>query len=88
MDQLRDAIAKYLLPIFDPSTSIGAVAVNSGKAAELEEGYAKLGFTVEKKELPTLEGDQDGSEGESGDEDGSVSGDEASDDAMEDIRSP
>ena len=84
---MREAIQKYFLPIFDPATSIGAVAVNSGKAVELEEGYKRLGFSVEKKELPTFEGEQDGSE--SGDESGSESEDEASqDDAMEDVRSP
>jgi hypothetical protein len=63
------------------------VAVNSGKADQLEEGYKKLGFTVRKEELPTFEGeaDSEGSEGNEGSETGSESG---SDDAMEDVRSP
>lgn len=90
LQQIRDVISRYLLPIFDSATSIGAAAVNSGKAAELEEGYKKLGFEVERRELPTFDGEPDS---ESGSESGSSmsgeeSGDERSEDGMEDIRSP
>lgn len=90
LTELRESITKYFLPVFDPSTSIGAVAVNSGKSDQLEEGYKKLGFTVQKEELPTFEGElEDGSEdgtGSEGSESGSESGSEG--EPMEDVRSP
>ena len=60
------------------------MAVNSGKAEQLEEGYKKLGFTVRKEELPTFEGEAD-SEGSDGSETGSENG---SDEGMEDVKSP
>lgn len=88
--ELRESITKYFLPVFDPSKSIGAVAVNSGKSDQLEEGYKKLGFTVQKEELPTFEGEpEEGSEdgsGSDGSESGSESGSEG--EPMEDVRSP
>ncbi|WWD18715.1 hypothetical protein CI109_103169 [Kwoniella shandongensis] len=77
--EIRDIIAKYFSPIFDSETAIGAVAVSTSKAAEVEEGCKKLGFEVEIKEVPVLKGDDeselgsdeemrsgDDSEGESG----------------------
>lgn len=77
---IQEAIRKYFLPVFDSATSIGAVTVNSGKAAELEEGFSKLGFEVERRELPQLGA-------EASDSEGSESGDEGSDSGMEDVRS-
>ncbi|ORY30613.1 cytoplasm protein, partial [Naematelia encephala] len=77
LDQIRNAITTYILPIFDSSTAVGAVSVSSGKADEVEAGFKKLGFEVERKELPTLGGDD--SEDDSM---GSGSGSE-SDDGME-----
>lgn len=77
LQQLRDVIERYLLPIFDSATSIGAASVNSGKAGELEEGYKRLGFDVERKELPTFDGEPE-SGSESGSETGSESGSDVS----------
>lgn len=95
--QIRDVISKYFLPIFSPSTAIGAVAVSSGKAEEVETGFRKMGFDVERKEVPMLGGDEaaddfessEGSEGMDGSEaDGEESGDEKEDDGMDGISSP
>jgi hypothetical protein len=45
---------------------MGAVAVSSGKADEVEQGFKELGFEVERRTLPALGGDE-----ESGSESGS-----------------
>lgn len=92
LDSIRTVIKNYFLPLFSPSTSIGAVAVSAGKADEVQKGFEGLGFTVERKELPMLADGEDGSDedmsgsgsgSESGDESGSGSG---SDDEMESVR--
>ena len=74
LDSVRKVINTYFLPLFSPSTSIGAVSVSSGKADEVHKGFEELGFTVERKELPVL-GDGDNESGsENGDENGSRGG--------------
>lgn len=78
-----------MLPIFDPSTAIGAVSVSSGKADEVEKGFSDMGFEVERHELPQLgeDGSEDGSDVEmSGSESGESSS--ASEDEMDDVKSP
>ncbi|OCF37287.1 cytoplasmic protein [Kwoniella heveanensis BCC8398] len=69
LDEIRGAIEKYFLPLFSSETALGSVAVSTSKAAEVEEGFKKLGFEVERKELPVIKGDESDSEGESGSED-------------------
>lgn len=73
MDQIREAIRKYLLPVFSADTAIGAVTVSTGKADEVEQGFKDLGFEVERRVLPALggeEGSEDGEESESGSDSG------------------
>lgn len=78
LDDIRRVIEKYLLPLFSPDTSIGAVSVSSGKADEVEKGFKDMGFTVERKELPMLNGVEGESEGEgSGSEGSEASGSES-----------
>lgn len=72
LDDIRRVIKTYLLPLFSPETSIGAISVSSGKADEVEKGFKDMGFNVERKELPVL------SEGEGEDASGSESGEESS----------
>lgn len=79
--QIRECIAKYFVKLFDPATSIAAVAVNSGKADEVEAGFKEFGFEVSRRELPTLGEDSDS-------EMGSESASESEDEPMEDVRSP
>lgn len=89
IDQIRAAISKYFLPIFSPKTAIGAVSVSSGKADEVEAGFKKMGFEVERKELPMLGGEKDESHGSEGSEDsGEESGEEKQEDGMEGVTSP
>ena len=42
---------KYLLPVFDPATSIAVVTSAPGKVDEIARGLAEVGFQVEKREL-------------------------------------
>lgn len=84
MQQIQDVISTYLLPLFSSKSAIAAVSVSTGKADEVEAGFQKMGFAVERKELPTIGGDEgsEGSEGSESGEEGEV------DEAMEDRRSP
>lgn len=85
---IRAAIGKYYVPLFDANTSIGAVTVSSGKADEVEAGFKELGFATERHELPQLGGEEDAdmSGSATGSESGSESGSEG--EPMEDVRSP
>lgn len=76
LDDIRRVIKTYLLPLFSPETSIGAISVSSGKADEVEKGFKGMGFIVERKELPMLSEGEDGSGSESGEESGSEEGDD------------
>jgi len=51
MDEVAAALKKYLLPVFDPATSIAVVASAPGKVDEIARGLAEVGFQVEKREL-------------------------------------
>ncbi|WRT68029.1 uncharacterized protein IL334_005004 [Kwoniella shivajii] len=73
LEDITKVIEKYFLPLFEPNTAIGAVSVSTSKLQEVEDGFKKLGFEVEKKELPVIRGDEDtdmesGSEGGAEDE--------------------
>lgn len=76
LDDIRRVIKTYLLPLFCPETSIGAISVSSGKADEVEKGFVDMGFKVERKELPMLGDGEEGSDSEGGEESGSESGSE------------
>jgi hypothetical protein len=42
---------RYVLPLFDPSTSIAVVACAPGKADDIAGGLSSEGFDVEKRTL-------------------------------------
>ncbi|KAK8858824.1 hypothetical protein IAR55_003054 [Kwoniella newhampshirensis] len=71
IQQVRDAIAKYFSPLFNSDTAMGAVAVSTSKATEVEEGFKKLGFETERKEMPILKGDDESEMGSEDEEMGS-----------------
>jgi len=50
------AIRKYVLPVFDPETSVAVVVSSPTKAEDIAEGLKKAGFDVESRTLE-LEGD-------------------------------
>lgn len=72
-DILR-VIKKWIAPIFNPASSIGAVASGTAKMEELAKHFEDLGYDVERR---TFGVDDDESGSESGSE-GSHSGDESS----------
>ena len=77
LDEVNNAIRKYILPIFDSATSIAAITSSKGKATEMKTQLQDIGFEVALLDISKAE-DDDASE--SGDEssNGSESGDETS----------
>lgn len=69
LEQIRNAIKQYLLPIFSSDTAIGSIAVSASKVDEVEQGFKDLGFHTERRTLPALDSDE--SEGSQIDESGS-----------------
>lgn len=48
---MLDALRKYVLPLFDPKTSIAVVASAPGKADEIAAGLKSVGYEVEQRSL-------------------------------------
>jgi hypothetical protein len=70
VQQIRDALKQYILPIFDPETSVAAIASAPTRAQEIADQLKAVGYDVETRELD-LGSDDDGSGSESGSETGS-----------------
>ena len=71
-DDILRVIKKWIAPIFDPATSIGAVASGTAKMEELAKHFEDLGYDVERRTFGA-DDDESGSDGS-----GSESGDESS----------
>jgi len=56
-DNVLDALQKYILPVFDSSSSTVVAVTSPSKVDQIAEGLASYGFEVEKR---TLEVEQDG----------------------------
>jgi Zn-dependent M16 (insulinase) family peptidase len=72
-DEVLEALRKYFLPLFDPSSSIAVVVTAPSKAEQIGEDLKVAGFEVEQKSLQVdpselEEGDSEG-ESEDGSED-------------------
>lgn len=59
---ILESIKKYIVPIFDPATSIASVATGKAKADSLAKRFADQGFEVERRSFGEAE---DGSDDES-----------------------
>ncbi|CUA75459.1 putative protein C3H1,02c [Schizosaccharomyces pombe 972h-] [Rhizoctonia solani] len=59
LDDVRRVLKTQVLPLFDPETSIAAVASSASKAPDIVEGLKSSGFEVE---LRTLDSSGDGNE--------------------------
>ncbi|KAJ9101136.1 hypothetical protein QFC21_003354 [Naganishia friedmannii] len=73
VDQVRDAMVKYFVPLFNAQTSFLAIASATGLTEKIQAELKDFGYHVEVRELPSL-GDaeaQDDDEGSSGSEHGS-----------------
>lgn len=55
---VRAALKTYILPLFDPSTSIAVVASSTSKANDIADGLKGSGFDVESRTLD-FSGDED-----------------------------
>lgn len=76
-DQIKDVIRKYVLPLFDSSSSVAVVVSSPTKAAEIKKSLESVGFDVEARELSVNQDELKDEEEES--ESGSES---SSDDSM------
>ena len=76
IEQVAAALKKYLLPVFDPATSIAVVASAPGKVEEIVRGLGEGGFQVEKRELD-VNADELAAAAAAEEEDGSESGSES-----------
>ncbi|KDQ20880.1 hypothetical protein BOTBODRAFT_26896 [Botryobasidium botryosum FD-172 SS1] len=52
VSDVRDAIGKYILPLFNSSSSIAVVVSGPAKVDEIAKGLMSVGFEVEKRTLP------------------------------------
>ncbi|PWN49324.1 hypothetical protein IE53DRAFT_388475 [Violaceomyces palustris] len=77
ISDVKESLKKYVLPIFEPKTSIAAVVAPPSKVDEIQKQLEDVGYAMERKEinLGKDEDDEDGSS-ESGSESGSESEEE------------
>ncbi|KAG8786710.1 hypothetical protein FRC15_010850 [Serendipita sp. 397] len=66
--QVIDAMRRYVLPIFDPTSSVAVVACAPGKVDDIATGLTSEGFDVEKRTLDIDTDELDEEESESGSE--------------------
>ena len=50
-EEVLGALRKYCLPLFNPATSLAAVATPPGKLEATIEGLHELGFEVERRSV-------------------------------------
>jgi Zn-dependent M16 (insulinase) family peptidase len=50
-EDVLSALQKYILPLFDSSTSVAVAVTASSKVDEISEGLSTRGFEVEKQSL-------------------------------------
>jgi len=67
-----DMIRQYLLPIFDPATSVAVVVCAPGKADEISDAFNNAGFTIERRTMDS--GDSSTDEDAESSSDSSMSG--------------
>lgn len=71
-DDVLKALKKYVLPLFNPQSSVAVVVSAPGNVDDTAEGLRTLGFKVEKKEVEIDPEELDGTDSEDGsDSDGS-----------------
>lgn len=71
VEDVQRAIRTYLVPIFDPAQSIGAVAASPEAAGKVKEQLAQAGYHVTLRELATDDVDGEEGSGTGSEEDGS-----------------
>ncbi|CAO1637041.1 unnamed protein product [Jaminaea pallidilutea] len=66
LDDVKSALRKYVLPVFDPSTSICAIVSSPGRVDEISAALKEVGYAMERRDLDVGEDDDAGSEVEMG----------------------
>lgn len=61
-DDVLRALKKYVLPLFDPKSSVAVVVTAPGKVEHAAEKLSQLGFNVESRTIDVDPEDMDGSE--------------------------
>lgn len=74
---MNNAVRKYILPIFDPSTAIASITSSKDKAIEMEQQLQAIGFDVQLVDISGADDDASSTDGEVSS--GSDSEDEGSD---------
>ncbi|GIZ49604.1 hypothetical protein CKM354_001263400 [Cercospora kikuchii] len=82
VDEVRESIRKWLLPLFDPRTANMVVTCATSMKEKMEENFLKAGFQVQVKELSFFEDDYglEAPEGEDDDDDEEEDDDDEDDD--------
>jgi hypothetical protein len=62
LSEVKESLRKYVLPLFDPSTSVAVVVSAPSKTDEIAQGLESVGFTVEKRTIE-VSPDELGSDG-------------------------
>jgi hypothetical protein len=72
LEQVNDAVRKYILPIFDPATAIASIASSKDKASEMKAQLENIGFDVQLLDISGADDDasSSGHEGSMGSESG------------------
>jgi len=71
VEQIRETIRKYILPLFNAQTSAAFVTSGPGKANEIKDALENIGFVVESRTLDSEETDEIGESESGGESDGS-----------------
>ena len=79
VEQVNDAVRKYILPVFDPSTAIASIASSKDKASEMKAQLETLGFDVQ---LLNISGTDD--DASSSDDDGSMGSESGEEESSQD----
>ncbi|EST04590.1 Peptidase M16, C-terminal domain protein [Kalmanozyma brasiliensis GHG001] len=79
VEDVKESLRRYILPLFDAETSVAAVVAPVGKVEEMEKALEAVGYEMERREIDLGKDDESesGSEGEESGSDEEESGSES-----------
>ncbi|PWY97140.1 hypothetical protein BCV70DRAFT_219707 [Testicularia cyperi] len=87
LQDVKLSLRKYILPLFDPQTSVAAVVAPPSKIDEIQQQLEKSGYAMERTQIDLGPDDsEDSDDGESGSESDSESGSDSDGDSDDDGR--
>lgn len=69
VEQVKACLAKYIQPIFNPSTSICAIACSPGRLDEMKAALETIGYEMERREIDLGDDEDDESDEDDGEDD-------------------